>query len=48
MQTWDHASAWALRLLLCLAALGVGWATARYTDIARYDLTRQSLRASVR
>jgi hypothetical protein len=48
MRTWDRASAWAFRLLLCLSALSLGWATARYTDIARYDLTRQSLRASVR
>ncbi|MET0283066.1 MAG: hypothetical protein ABW352_01290 [Polyangiales bacterium] len=47
MHTLDR-TAWAFRLLLCLSALGIGWATARYTDIARHDLTRQSLRASVR
>jgi hypothetical protein len=51
MRLWDRAAALAFRVLLCLMALGIGWATARYTDIARYDLTRlpnQSLRASVR
>jgi len=47
-----------LRLALCLFAMGAGAAAARYTDLARYDLTRgeapgalspaQRLRASVR
>lgn len=49
------SESWLVRLVLCSFALALGAATARFTDIARRDLTRepaetdaQSLRASVR
>jgi hypothetical protein len=38
---------WLIRVVLCSLALALGIATARFTDIARRDLTREPSGASV-